>query len=110
MDGAADGEIEGDGERWRAQGVGSSWAAMVSSILASPPGRVGQWMFAFCFDEWLRTGCFGAVHVEGNIFADCEGLKMGVCHFRLGPSAEITRPLFVTYCEGLAFFEQELVE
>jgi hypothetical protein len=40
---AGEGEGEGSGEprRGRAQGVGSSWAAMVSSMLASPPGRVG---------------------------------------------------------------------
>jgi hypothetical protein len=38
-------------------------------------------MFGFGFDEWLRTGCFGAVHVEGDIFVESEGLEMGVCHF-----------------------------
>jgi hypothetical protein len=47
-----DGEREGGRaiggeERGRAQGVGSSWAAMVSSMLASPPGRVSL------MDVWL---------------------------------------------------------
>jgi hypothetical protein len=33
-------DSEGEG-RGRVHGVGSSWAAMVSSMLASPPKRVG---------------------------------------------------------------------
>jgi hypothetical protein len=79
----------------RAHGVGSGWAAMVSSMLASPPG--GDGLMDVCFGRseewWLRTGSFGAVHVEDDIFAESEELEVGVCDLRRSSSAEVLRLL-----------------
>ncbi len=65
----------GEGEGGRSQGVASGWEAMISSMEASPPvARVSDGGLTLGGGGRIRTGSFGAVHVEGEEFSPGEWL------------------------------------
>lgn len=59
-----------------AHGVSSSCAAIMSSMLASPPNYSINMNVRALTLMSLRTRSLGAIHVEGNIVSESEGLEI----------------------------------